>query len=56
MPGALTIFVFILPALEPGERFGKALSRDMLQIVAITHSHLTVNIFFVEFILLLNNV
>lgn len=54
MPGA--IFIFVIPALEPGECFGKALSKDMLQIMAIIHSHLTVNIFFVEIILLLNNV
>lgn len=56
MPGALAILIFILPALEPGERFGKVLGKDMLQIMAIINSHLTVNIFFVEIIFLLNNV
>lgn len=35
MPGAVAILIFILPALEPGEYFGEALGKDMLQIMAI---------------------
>lgn len=47
MPGALAIFIFILPAVESGEGSGKALGKDMLQIMDIMNSSLTVNICFV---------
>lgn len=47
MPAAPAIFIFILPALGSGECFGKALGKDMLQIMDIINSHLAVNICFV---------
>lgn len=38
MPGALAISIFILPGQESGEGSGRALGKDMLQIMDVINS------------------